>query len=372
MDIEIPKNTRLPFTYLQFDSTLAGSELQGVQPYRCLLIAKHGGTEDQSPADKPVQLSSEAVAKTTFGDGSYLHKMAKAYFSNSSIEVWGATISDVDGSKLFASIAGIQFNVMAIGASDQALLTGIGTLMKPRATATRGVEGIAIACHSGPTTESSTIALTVNSPFVCIVAQPHSASLDAEVAAAICGQVAMSAQDDPARPFKTLELSGVQAPNREDMEGRDAHEAALENGVSTLYVDASGQLRIERLVTTYTKDPTTGALDSSYMSPSTVLLLSFLRWDFARYFGLKYPRHKLASNHFRGTGPVMTPNIARSECVALFRRWEEQGYVQDADAFIASLVCEVDPSDKSRLNITLQPKLVSELAIIGAVLRFQF
>ncbi len=68
----------------------------------------------------------------------------------------------------------------------------------------------------------------------------------------------------------------------------------------------------------------------------------------------------------------MTPAIARSECVALFRRWEEQGYVQDADAFISSLVCEIDRGDPSRLNIALQPRLVSELEIIGAILRFQF
>jgi phage tail sheath gpL-like len=375
---EVPKGTRLPFTYLQFDSSLASAGLEGVQPYRSLLIGTHGTGGSDATFDKPIRINSENEAKTKFGDGSVLHQMARAYLKNSTIEVWAAALTpsatlgaDPDLGALIGNIKGMQFNVIASGFSSQSLLSSLAKELDSRAKATRAIEGIAIAAIPGDSVAATSGISGINSQFLCVVPMSGIPSQPHEVAAALCGVVATSAHEDPARPFRTLELASILPPPPDSTEGRVAREAALNAGVSTLYTDSSNTVRIERLVTTRLKNEL-GADDSSYMSPATVFTLSFLRWDFARYFGLKYPRHKLASDKYRGSGPVMTPSTARAECVCLFRKWEEQGLVQDADGFINGLVCEISKSDPTRLNILLPTRLVSELDVIGAKVRFLF
>ena len=211
--------------------------------------------------------------------------------------------------------------------------------------------------------------LKINSAYVAIMPICHSASSTHVWSAALAGAIASSAQLDPARPFHTLPLLGIQAPKLEEIDDRIDREKALSQGISTFCIDAGGGVRIERLVTTYTQNDA-GAVDVSLSSPNVPLVLSFIRWDLKRYFMLKYPRHKLATDNYRGSGAVMTPRLARAECICLFKKWEQAGLVQDIDLFQEGLITEINKTDPSRLDISMSPKLVNQLCILGAKVSF--
>lgn len=192
-----------------------------------------------------------------------------------------------------------------------------------------------------------------------------------QVAAAIAGQVAVSAQIDPARPFQTLQLKGIHAPSigqrRTDLERNNL----LLSGIATIVPSPGGVVRIERLRTTY-KQNANGADDESYADLETVLTLSYLRWSLRTRILTRYPRHKLANDGTRyGAGQaIVTPLVVRSEIVLLFKEWEFQGLVEGFDQFKNDLIVERNVNDVNRLDVLLPPDLVNQLRVVGAQIQF--
>jgi phage tail sheath gpL-like len=367
MDFSEINDTRIPFVYLEFDPSKAAASLSGSQPYKALLIA------DGAPSGELFQIRSEKEAADKFGVDSKIAKMAKGYLANSDIEVYA--IATGEGEDLsqkiksaFALIQDEQFNVIAFGYAEYKAILALKEELQSRSSAKRQIEGLGFVSINSKIDAVPEEVKKLNCPY--IVALPCVSDTDSHIiAAALAGVVSKHAQLDPARPFQTLELKEVSAPSTSNREGRAAQEEALKHGLSTFYVDYSGQVRIQRLVTTYTKNAS-GMDDISYLSPCTITTLSFLRWDFKRYFTNKYPRHKLASDQFKGTGPVLTPKLIKAETVCLFRQWEEKGLVHDMDAFQQGLYVEIDSKDPARVNIAMSPKLVAQLSVIGAKLSF--
>src|SRR5262249_4134124 len=149
-------------------------------------------------------------------------------------------------------------------------------------------------------------------------------------AGAISAVVANSGSRDPARPFQTLGLNGVLPPQVGEGLTDDERNLLLYDGISTLLTGAGGKVRIERMITTY-KTNDFGAADTSYLDLTTILTLSYLRYDLRNYILRKYPRHKLANDGTRfGSGQaIVTPKLMKSEIIAKFREWEGIGLVED-------------------------------------------
>lgn len=97
-----------------------------------------------------------------------------------------------------------------------------------------------------------------------------------------------------------------------------------------------------------------------------------MRRDFRQHLMNKYARHKLADDNtnFAPGEPILTPKVAKAEAVAKFREWEARGLVQDMEQFQQDLIVERDKQDPNRLNITLSPRLINQLRIIGVQLQF--
>jgi phage tail sheath gpL-like len=372
-------NFRIPLAYVEFDSSLAGSGLGGTQPYKVLLL---GEKLLGSPAglNTPYRLYSEADAKKQFGDGSVLHQMTKVYFKACQLEVWAVALAESkDGTSLanpkpdiaqaFVDIDGTQFNVMACAYSEVEPLRQLGNELQSRASAKRQIEGFAVAALNKGVIDGAAVSKQLNSPYLSVLPTCKSESKPWELAASLAGVLASQANIDPARPIQTLVLPDIKAPDNKEIESRATREAALRDGLSTFYVDAGGNVRIERLITAY-RTNALGAEDLSYLNPSVPLTLSFIRWDFRRYFMTKYPRHKLASDNFKGKGAVMTPKLAKAEAICLAREWEEQGLIQDLNLFQEGLITEIAKDDPTRLNLSMSPKLVSQFCVLGAKVSF--
>ena len=211
-----------------------------------------------------------------------------------------------------------------------------------------------------------------NCPHISVSGWAGSPTPPWEIAATLAGVAVAALAIDPARPVQTLALPGVMAPAIADRFTRAQRDTLLRNGISTLVVDAGGNVVIERVVTEY-RQTASGAADVSFLNVETVKTVTYLRYDTRTFFQRKYPRHKLADDGTRfGPGqPVMTPKLARAELAARFDQWEEAGLVQDRAAFLAGLVTERSGTDRDRLNALIPPTVVNQLRIFAGLLQFR-
>ena len=240
--------------------------------------------------------------------------------------------------------------------------------------ATQQIGGLGVAAYRGATgsvSEATSYGAGRNSPYVTIMDASQSLSPDYEWAAAVAGQVARSAEIDPARPFQTLPLAGVVGAPVARRRTWTERNSMLHDGISTHVVDAAGQVRIERLITTY-QTAAGGIPDTAYLDVCTPLTLAYIRRDFRGYVSRKYPRHKLADDGTRiGPGQaVITPSIGRAEAIARYRTWEARGLVEGADAFARSVICERNAQDRNRLDWLLRPDLVNQFRVAGVQIQF--
>lgn len=233
-------------------------------------------------------------------------------------------------------------------------------------------DGIAYTYHRGTFAETAAFADSLNSPHLTVMPRHGLPRPGYEGIARKAGVIAGAAEIDPARPVQTLALSWELAPNVNDRFQLTERNQLLSDGASTWYVDAGGEVRIEREVTTY-KVNAFGAPDISYMDIETIYTLSYLRYDWNAYIQRKYPRHKLANDGTRyGVGQkIVTPKTMKGEAVARFRVWEDIGLVEGADQFKRDLVVVRNAANPNRLDTLLPPDLVNQLRIVATLLEFR-
>lgn len=210
--------------------------------------------------------------------------------------------------------------------------------------------------------------LSRNSPHECIMHCRGFPNSPWAVAASAAANVMRYGNIDPARPFQTLPLAGILAPRLEDrFNDITENNQLLYNGIATNYADDGGTVRIGRLITTY-KTTANGAEDISYLDVNTGLTLGYLRWDLRNYFMRKYPRHKLADDGtlYAAGQAIMTPKLAKAECVNKFQDWVARGLVENIRQFKDELIVERDDADPNRLNFRLPPDLMNQFRV-GAV-----
>lgn len=179
------------------------------------------------------------------------------------------------------------------------------------------------------------------------------------IAAANYAAVAAT-ETDPARPLNTLALKHVVAPKVSERYTRTERDELLHTGMTTIKVDASDVVRIERAVTTYQTNAAS-LEDDTYLDITTPQTLAYLRWDVNRLAATKYPRHKLADDGTRTSPdqPVITPTIWRGEIITLGEAWERAGLIEDFDTFREAVTVERNATDPNRLDTFLPPDLVN-------------
>lgn len=380
----IPSVTRVPFTYVEFDGSRSSSG-PAQQEYKILLIGEKR-TGAPEPELVPLRVTSAAQAKTRFGENSMLHKMcAAALKSNSSTPIYAIAVSpgtpagwftsehspDIEG--VFTAIKDEQFNIIACQHTDADNLTTLSTELAQRFLPGKANEGFAFVATDKTCEETRDLAAGLNSPHISIMCTHGSPTEPAVWAATLASTVAFYGNIDPARPFRTLELVDVRPPIETSRLTFLEREMLLESGASTYTVDRGGKVRIESLVSSFKRNEADEPSEA-YRSVNTLLTLSYLRFSFRNYFNSKYPRHKLAGDSAKfGAGQaVMTPSLAKAECIALFRSWEDIGLVQNIDQFKNDLIVEINGTNKSRLDFSLSPQLVNQLSVLGAKVQFLF
>lgn len=184
------------------------------------------------------------------------------------------------------------------------------------------------------------------------------------VAANLAAIDAFETQQDPARPRTTLVLPDVVAPKSGSRFDQSERNLLLGFGAATTFVNASGQVAIERITTTYQKNAQ-GIDDPTWLDLSTKRTVSFLRWSWDARLTLKYPRHKLADDgtRFSPGQAIVTPSTIRAEALAWFEDQELAGLVEDLAQFRTDLVIERNVTDFNRLDAILRPDVLNKFVV---------
>jgi phage tail sheath gpL-like len=278
--------------------------------------------------------------------------------------------SNPDLFDVIAALPETQYNIIIMPYSDAANLTILETELKDRFGPIRQNDGVAFLAKRDTMAGLTTLGESRNSSHVSILGMSGPSS-PWEWAGAVAGQVALSAQQDPARPFQTLELSGILPPSEKEQFLLEERNMLLYDGVSTYRVDSGGIVRIERLITTY-KTNAFGSSDTSLLDVNSLLTLSYLRYDLRTHLLNRFPNFKLADDGTRfGPGQaIVTPKIAKSEVMAKARQWEERGLVENVDQLKRDLLVERDAANPNQLNILVSPDLINQLVTTAAQIGF--
>lgn len=285
-----------------------------------------------------------------------------------------AGITNPSLTNLIAGMADMWFQVWTHPYTDTTSLTAIETELAARFGPLRQQQGLAITSAIGTFSTLSALGAGRNSQHSVIVAQPFATPLTAvyEFAAEVAALVAFYGQVDPARPFQTLAMTNAISGVETDQLDNTERNLLLFTGIATTKRAAGGVIQLERIITTYETSPS-GATDTAYLDATTMLTLLYLRYSLRVRFQLKYPRHKLANDGVRfGSGQaIMTPKLAKAECMTWFRENEELGLVEGFDQFKRDLVCERDASDPNRLNMLVPPDIINGLVVVAAQIQFR-
>jgi phage tail sheath gpL-like len=177
---------------------------------------------------------------------------------------------------------------------------------------------------------------------------------------------------DPARPFQTLELPGMLAPEVKDRFTREERNLLLKDGISTFLVGQDGKVYIERVITTYQTNAF-GVEDISYLDLETKWTVDYIRYAVRARIALRYPRYKLADDgtQFAPGQAIVTPLHIRAELLGLFRELEQVGLVENFDQFKADLLVVRSVSDPNRVNAVIPPDVVNQFRVFAASVQFR-
>lgn len=271
-----------------------------------------------------------------------------------------------------AAIPQTIFDYWVFPWTDSTSMTAIENELASRWNGLKMLEGHAVTAYQGSVSTVGSFGLTRNSQHVSVLdagngspTPPHLWAADA------IGQIALSATNDPARPFTTLPLITVLPEVMANRRTQSNRNTLLYDGISTYTVSNAGMVMLERVITTYQTNGA-GAPDPSYLDATTMFSISKIRQTLRNRLLQKFSRFKLVDDGTRlGAGQAaVSPSIIKAECIALAGEWEEIGLVEDIDAFKSTLVVTRNLSDPTRVDIVLPPNLVNPLYIIAVSLQF--
>ena len=272
---------------------------------------------------------------------------------------------------LIANITNNQYQFWVLPYTDATSVGVITTELTRRWNAMVQMEGFAITALEGTQGTLATFGTGLNCQLLSVIGFYNSPSANYAWAAAAAGQVAQAAAIDPARPFGTLPLIGIQSPPLTSQWTQPMANSLLWDGIATTVTDSSGTVRIQRMITTYQKDAN-GNPTPAFLDLNSPLVLSYIRADLRMYIQAKYPRSKLANDGTKfGIGqPIVTPSILKAEIIARARIWEQDGLIDNVSAFAASLTVVRNATDNTRVDVFMAPELISTLQIVGVLAQY--
>jgi phage tail sheath gpL-like len=233
------------------------------------------------------------------------------------------------------------------------------------------IDGLAVAAVAGSHGTATSLGSARNSPHSSVMGantSPTPPWIWAAVTAAV-----YAAEPDPARPLQTLALPGVLPAAETALWGQSDRNLLLFDGISTHVADPSGNVTIERMITTYQTNAQ-GVPDVAYLDVEPRRTLSAIRYDLRSSVSLRFPRYKKAQDGapLPAGQPICTRTTLKAHIISRFDIWAELGWVEAASKaqFVSELIVEDDPSDVNRFVVQLGPDIMNQFRGMSAQIQF--
>lgn len=190
-------------------------------------------------------------------------------------------------------------------------------------------------------------------------------------AAQFAARDALRCDTQPNRPRNGLSLPDCEAPKVTERFDQDERNLLLYDGVSTFKVDSSGNVLMERQITTYQTNANSLA-DDTYLAIETQRNLADLYLRALQLAG-KYGDYLVVPD---GTDvddgvPALSPSGYRGELIAWYAALVRLGRVKDAEGFAEDLVVEINADTLSDIDVEMSPRLVNGLVAIKSKISFR-
>jgi phage tail sheath gpL-like len=212
-----------------------------------------------------------------------------------------------------------------------------------------------------------------NSPWTTGVPVEGSPDHPAEIAASCVGSSAASAQSEPARPFKTLPLTGITpgAAAPWTYAQRDAVEQA---GGSSTYIDSSGIVRIHDLCTTYTTNAL-GAADDAWGFTVTITNVQAKIYSLDQMF-LSAPFDRAVvvdDDSVTAKEFAVSPKTVKSYIINLIdSQWIPEAWSKDRDSIVAGIIAEINGTNAGRIDVLVPDVIAVGLRIMAVKYQYSF
>jgi phage tail sheath gpL-like len=191
-----------------------------------------------------------------------------------------------------------------------------------------------------------------------------------EWAAALTAACAISVGQDPALPIKDMGLP-VLAPPSASQDIFDERQTMLQDGCATFTVNASNQVILERVVTTYTKTPSSGAPDNSYQQAETMFTLMAVLRYYQIQLSTQFSRKKLVSDGsiISGGSNKVTSQTILQTALSIYRILANvKGWVQNPTQFAQQ--AEAQNAGNGNVFLFLPVMIANQLWVIAANVQF--
>jgi phage tail sheath gpL-like len=198
---------------------------------------------------------------------------------------------------------------------------------------TQELFGGAWSATRGTLATLNTFGNTLNDQHTQIMGVFDSPTPDYLWAADVASNCAVSIRANPAIPLQDLVLNALAPPlaSRFQISERNT---LLFDGIATFIVSDSGSVQIERMVTTYQRNPS-GAPDNSYLDTETLYTLQFIIRDLRTFLTSQFPRKILVAD---GTpipfgSAMVTAQTILAAIIGRYQTYCTSGLAQNATVF---------------------------------------
>ena len=326
------------------------------------------------------KITFSAVCSGTLGN--YLDIRFNYDIGNSYPPGWSTTPStvvfsggsvDPELDDAWAVIDGQRYHYIIQPYITAANLTSLETELADRFAPMEDLQGHGFTAVRGTQASCTTLGNSRNSPHNTLVGAYDAPQTPEEWAAAWGAVASFNLNNDPARPLHYLKLKNILPPPPESRFTQSERNILLYDGVATWIVDSSGNVLIERCITTYQSNDL-GILDPTYLDIQTLATLGELRdqWKLRMVSRFIIPRFKLADDGFpvQPGSFVATPSTIAQETIALFTELRNAGLIENLEDFKDNLRVERSSSDRNRVNVLLPPDLINQFRILAGLFQF--
>jgi len=271
----------------------------------------------------------------------------------------------------------VRYNFIASDFCDAENIRASSDELESRYGAMRQIGGrmyIALSGELGSKTDAGTMlakASEVNSPHIILIPRGKNPELPCVWAAAWCAIVCRILADDPAANTYDTKITGLIGGVEFNA---DERQKLLDAGIATYRLDTTGNVLIERLVTSYTEN-TDGGRDTSYLDVQVTETVDAVRTYINAEAKKRFKTWKLASTeeNFGSGSRVMTAGVFLSFLAELYQEVfiKEKQWCQDFDGYKKSILVEIKAGSKTRLEYSHQPNLIGQFYIGAGLTQFK-